>query len=96
MLKSQNNKKLANYVITSIHVKKYNDRHERDREIINESIETFTGFIDAKDPYTNRVYRNRRTKEFILQEIETNKGKQFDPKIADVAMRLIKENLLEE
>ena len=211
---------LANYVITSIHVKKYNDRHERDREIINESIETFTGFIDAKDPYTNghskrvakytrriaqefgydgeeldriyfiallhdcgkigvpdnilgkpgkltdeefetikshtvrggeilssfkslenagegalyhherydgkgypegkkgeeipfiarmicvadsydamnsnRVYRNRRTKEFILQEIETNKGKQFDPKIADVAMRLIKENLLEE
>ena len=87
---------LANYVIISIHVKKYNDRHERDREIINESIETFTGFIDAKDPYTNRVYRNRRTKEFILQEIETNKGKQFDPKIADVAMRLIKENLLEE
>ena len=31
----------------------YNDRHERDNEIINESIETFTGFIDAKDPYTN-------------------------------------------
>ena len=38
---------------TSAQVKKYRERHERDNEIINESIETFTGFIDAKDPYTN-------------------------------------------
>ncbi len=44
---------LAIYVITSIQTKKYQLRHERDNEIINESIETFTGFIDAKDPYTN-------------------------------------------
>ncbi|MBE6742226.1 MAG: HD-GYP domain-containing protein [Ruminococcaceae bacterium] len=41
------------FIITSIQVKKYNERHMRDNEIINESIETFTGFIDAKDPYTN-------------------------------------------
>ena len=41
------------YSITSAQIKMYNDRHERDNEIINESIETFTGFIDAKDPYTN-------------------------------------------
>ncbi len=41
------------FVITSIQIRKYNERHERDNEIINESIETFTGFIDAKDPYTN-------------------------------------------
>lgn len=40
-------------IITSLQIKKYNERHERDNEIINESIETFTGFIDAKDPYTN-------------------------------------------
>ena len=40
-------------VITSMQIKKYKGRHERDNEIINESIETFTGFIDAKDPYTN-------------------------------------------
>ncbi|MBR4767739.1 MAG: HD-GYP domain-containing protein [Lachnospiraceae bacterium] len=39
--------------ITSAQIRKYNARHERDNEIINESIETFTGFIDAKDPYTN-------------------------------------------
>lgn len=40
-------------VITWSQIKKYNERHERDNEIIKESIETFTGFIDAKDEYTN-------------------------------------------
>lgn len=40
-------------IIISIQIRKYQARHERDNEIINESIETFTGFIDAKDPYTN-------------------------------------------
>ena len=44
---------LVTYAITSAQIKKYQERHERDNEIINESIETFTGFIDAKDPYTN-------------------------------------------
>ncbi|MCR4616226.1 MAG: HD-GYP domain-containing protein [Clostridiales bacterium] len=44
---------LVIFVITSAQIKKYQARHERDNEIINESIETFTGFIDAKDPYTN-------------------------------------------
>lgn len=203
------------YVITWVQIRKYNERHERDNEIIQESIETFTGFIDAKDPYTNghsnrvakytrmiaeemgyegeeldriyyvallhdcgkigvpdnilgkpgrltdeefeiikshtkiggdilssfkslnnvgegaryhherydgkgypegragedipliarmicvadsfdamnsnRVYRNKLTKEDIFREIETNKGKQFDPQIADVLLRLIRE-----
>lgn len=55
--------------ITSAQIRKYNQRHERDNEIINESIETFTGFIDAKDPYTNghskrvAVYTRRIAKE---------------------------------
>ncbi|MCR5675241.1 MAG: HD domain-containing protein [Lachnospiraceae bacterium] len=40
-------------VLTWLQIRKYNERHERDNEIIQESIETFTGFIDAKDPYTN-------------------------------------------
>ncbi|MBE6997692.1 MAG: HD-GYP domain-containing protein [Ruminococcaceae bacterium] len=44
---------LVVYAITSAQIRKYQERHERDNEIINESIETFTGFIDAKDPYTN-------------------------------------------
>lgn len=41
------------FEITSAQIKKYKERHERDNEIITESIETFIGFIDAKDPYTN-------------------------------------------
>ena len=41
------------FIITWIQIRKYNARHERDNKIINESIETFIGFIDAKDPYTN-------------------------------------------
>ncbi|MBR4164657.1 MAG: HD domain-containing protein, partial [Lachnospiraceae bacterium] len=61
---------LAIFVITSLQIRKYKERHERDNEIINESIETFTGFIDAKDPYTNghskRVakYTRQIAKEF--------------------------------
>lgn len=41
------------FAITSAQSRKFNERHQRDNEIISESIETFTGFIDAKDPYTN-------------------------------------------
>ena len=44
---------LVVYIIIESQIRKYNARHERDNIIINESIETFTGFIDAKDPYTN-------------------------------------------
>nr|MCR5097051.1 HD-GYP domain-containing protein [Erysipelotrichaceae bacterium] len=39
---------------------------------------------------TNRVYRNKLTKEKVIEEIETNKGKQFDPKVADVMLNLIR------
>ena len=44
---------LITFMIISGKIRKYNERHERDNVIINESIETFTGFIDAKVPYTN-------------------------------------------
>ncbi len=43
---------IAINLITSVQIKKYKLRHEHDNEMIRESIETFTGFIDAKDPYT--------------------------------------------
>lgn len=39
-------------IVTNIQIHKYKLRHEHDNKIINESIETFVGFIDAKDPYT--------------------------------------------
>ena len=41
---------------------------------------------------TNRVYREKLTKESIMNEIEKNKGQQFDPEIADVMLRLLREN----
>lgn len=58
------------FAITSVQIRKYNERHERDNEIIKESIETFTGFIDAKDPYTNG-HSNRVAKytKLIAQEM---------------------------
>lgn len=44
---------LAIYTITYLQIRKFQAQHERDNKIIVESIETFTRFIDAKDPYTN-------------------------------------------
>ncbi|MBO7424068.1 MAG: HD-GYP domain-containing protein [Clostridiales bacterium] len=41
------------FSITEIQYKKYKNIHEHDLNMIRESIETFTRFIDAKDPYTN-------------------------------------------
>lgn len=36
-----------------------------------------------------RVYRARRNKEYILSEIKNNRGKQFDPEVADAFLRCI-------
>lgn len=40
---------------------------------------------------TNRFYRNKLTKEKIISELEENKGRQFDPKVADVMLGLIRD-----
>lgn len=40
---------------------------------------------------TSRVYREKLPMDYIIKEIENNKGKQFDPKIADIFLELIKE-----
>ncbi len=40
---------------------------------------------------SNRVYRKKLTSEMIMEEIEKNKGKQFDPRIADIFLKLLKE-----
>ncbi|MBQ6257649.1 MAG: HD domain-containing protein, partial [Clostridia bacterium] len=46
---------------------------------------------------SNRVYRKKLTKEYILNEIESNKGRQFDPAVADVMLKLLRnpDNLLD-
>ena len=38
---------------------------------------------------SNRVYRKKLSKEAILNEIETNKGTQFDPKCVEVFLESI-------
>ena len=43
---------------------------------------------------TDRVYRPKLSRERIIEELETNKGRQFDPKIADIMLRLLRENKL--
>ena len=43
--------------------------------------------LDAMN--TDRCYRKKLDRETIISEITTNKGKQFDPEIADIALRLI-------
>lgn len=44
---------LTVYIVIYLQISKYEEQHKRDNRIIEESIETFTRFIDAKDPYTN-------------------------------------------
>lgn len=43
---------LIMYSVIEIHTKKYRRQQELDSEIIKQSMNTFTGFIDAKDTYT--------------------------------------------
>ena len=51
-----------------------------------------TDSFDAMN--TNRVYREKLSKEIIMEEIRKNKGKQFDPEIADVMLKLIDEGTI--
>lgn len=39
---------------------------------------------------TDRVYRKRLTKDQIIKELEENKGRQFDPKIADIMLGFVR------
>ena len=66
------------FIITSIQIKKYNERHRRDNEIINESIETFTGFIDAKDPYTNGHSKRVAVYTKRIAEVMGYEGEELD------------------
>ncbi len=48
------------------------------------------GVADAMDAMnSDRVYRNHLDKDIILQELENNKGTQFDPKIAQIMIDMI-------
>ena len=66
------------FIITTIKIKEYKDRHERDNKIINESIETFTGFIDAKDPYTNGHSKRVATYTRLIAKEMGYEGEELD------------------
>lgn len=49
------------------------------------------GIADAIDAMnSDRVYRLRREKDYILSQLEEGKGSQFDPEICEIVIRLIK------
>lgn len=45
---------------------------------------------------SNRVYRKRFSEEKILEELERGKGTQFDPKIADAFIHLLKDKKIQQ
>jgi len=45
---------------------------------------------------SNRIYRRALTKEVIRSDIEKNKGKQFDPEVATVFLKLYDEGKIDE
>ena len=50
------------------------------------------GVADTFDAMTqNRVYRQGLGIDFVVEEIERCKGTQFDPRIADIMLRLVRE-----
>lgn len=54
------------------------------------------GVADAFDAMTqNRVYRKKLDLDFVLGELERCKGTQFDPGIADIMIRLVKEGKID-
>ena len=65
-----------------------------------EDIPLIARMICVADSYdamnTNRVYRAHLSREEIMREIQTNKGKQFDPAIADIMLELLKSGKLTE
>ena len=50
------------------------------------------GVADAFDAMTqNRVYRKKLDMDYVLGELERCKGTQFDPEIADIMLRLVRD-----
>lgn len=45
---------------------------------------------------SDRVYRKKRSKEYLIQELQNGAGKQFDPELVQQALRLIEEGMLEK
>ena len=54
------------------------------------------GVADAFDAMTaNRVYRNRLDMDYVIGEFTRGRGKQFDPEMVDIPLRLIREGKID-
>lgn len=62
--------------------------------LIGEEIPLSARIIAVADAYdamhTNRSYRKHLSDDIILSELDKNKGKQFDPAVADAMIRFLK------
>ncbi len=65
-----------------------------------EEIPLFGRIIAIADAYdamsSNRVYRPKCTREYILSEFERNRGIQFDPKLCDIFIGLMKDSKVDD
>ncbi|MFW5981120.1 MAG: HD domain-containing phosphohydrolase [bacterium] len=63
-----------------------------------EQIPLFSRIITLADAWdtmrSDRVYRKKLSREIAIREIEENSGKQFDPQVVKVAIKLIEEGKL--
>lgn len=54
------------------------------------------GLADAFDAMTaNRVYREKRDLNYVMAELERGRGTQFDPKLVDIMLKLIKDGVID-
>ena len=95
---------LITFAVISAQIRMYQERHERDdgkgypSRKAGEDIPFIARMICVADSFdamnSNRVYRKKLTKEHILAELEENKGAQFDPKVVDVMLALLREGTI--
>ena len=76
------------------HHEKYNG-HGYPSQLAGEDIPYFARIAAVADTFdamtSKRPYRNALPKEVVVEEIEKNKGTQFDPKIADAFLDILKD-----
>lgn len=64
--------------------------------ILGENIPYIARIIAVADAFdamtSNRVYRNKLDIDYVIKEFKRCRGTQFDPKIADILIKLVEEN----
>jgi len=60
---------------------------------ITARIITVADSVDAM--HSNRIYRSSRSRDYVMEQLEKNKGTQFDPALSDIMIKLINKGILE-